>query len=166
MTVPTAKPRSAAQLVAPWLVLCVPAATVAEGFRRSAYLDSVRVPTICMGETLGVKMGDIATTAQCEALLKSRLIEFKDGVFACSTSAETWEPRRVAGVTLFAYNIGLKGYCNSGLRRALDAHRPDACMEMGKWVYAGGKAHIKLQGLVNRRFKYEIPLCEGRDIQP
>ena len=32
-----------------------------EGLRTKAYLDAVKVPTVCFGETRGVKLGDSYT---------------------------------------------------------------------------------------------------------
>ena len=57
------------------------AATVAlvggfEGLRNYAYRDPIGIPTLCFGETRGVKMGDFKTTAECKDMLADRLVEF------------------------------------------------------------------------------------------
>ena len=44
-----------------------------EGRSLMAYLDPVGIPTICEGVTLGVKLGDRATPAQCDQLLQREL---------------------------------------------------------------------------------------------
>lgn len=37
-----------------------------EGLRTRAYPDMVGVPTVCFGETRGVKLGDVYTVEQCK----------------------------------------------------------------------------------------------------
>ena len=46
-----------------------------EGTVYKAYRDPVGKPTICNGHTKGVKMGDVATEAQCQAYLREDLTE-------------------------------------------------------------------------------------------
>lgn len=41
------------------------------------------MPTICYGETKGVRMGQTATKAECDAMLLKRLDEFAGTVEAC-----------------------------------------------------------------------------------
>ena len=45
-----------------------------EGCNLSAYKDSVGVPTIGIGHTKGVKMGQVITMEQAEAFLKEDLL--------------------------------------------------------------------------------------------
>ncbi|MEA4836895.1 MAG: hypothetical protein VB101_01230 [Rhodospirillaceae bacterium] len=42
-----------------------------EGISLTAYQDGVKVWTICRGRTEGVRAGDVATRAQCDAWLKA-----------------------------------------------------------------------------------------------
>jgi lysozyme len=156
VVVPVPQRRSAAQLAAPWLALCIPLVSASEGVRYVAYRDPVGIPTICFGETFGVQMGDRATPIQCNALLQSRLIEFGDGVDKCTPLLP---PARKAAVTSFAYNVGLKAYCTSTLARKMNAGDPNACQELMRWVKAG-PMRITLPGLVTRR-KRERALCEA-----
>ena len=57
-----------------------------EGLRTKAYRDVVGVPTICFGETRGVKMGDTATDAQIGATGSTRQVLDADPRDASGTS--------------------------------------------------------------------------------
>ena len=61
--VPPAVRLSINKLIKPW-----------EGVRLEAYLDSVGVPTICWGETEGVRLGMKKTLAECDAMLERRVL--------------------------------------------------------------------------------------------
>lgn len=125
-----------------------------EGLRQTAYRDVVDVPTLCYGETRGVKMGMMATKAQCDDMLMRGLQDFERGVLSCTT-ASLPDTRLVAVVSL-AYNIGVGAYCKSSVVRLLNAGRPKAaCDAMLKWNKAGG---ITLPGLTRRR-QAERELC-------
>lgn len=119
----------------------------AEGLRTYAYEDPVGIPTICFGETRGVKMGDKKTVEECKAMLGSRLIEFSAGVDRCLTvevPAESY-----AAFLSFAYNVGTGNFCKSTMvRKANAGDLVGACNEFPKWAKAAG---IELPGLVNRR---------------
>ncbi len=120
-----------------------------EGLRTYAYRDPVGIPTICFGETRGVRMGDYKTVEQCKTMLGNRLIEFERGVRACLKSPDTLPEGAYVASLSFAYNVGEKAFCSSQMRKKLDAGDiAGACDELPKWVYARG---IKLPGLVNRR---------------
>jgi lysozyme len=120
-----------------------------EGLRTYAYRDPVGIPTICFGETRGVKMGDRATKAECQALLKVRLLEFEAGVRSCLKAPDRIPDGAYAAVLSFSYNVGVGAFCGSTMRRYLDAGQVrQACDELPRWVKARG---ITLPGLVNRR---------------
>ena len=75
-----------------------------EGLRLKAYIPIPGdVPTICYGETKGVRMGQTATKAECDAMLLKRLDEFASKVEAC-VKAPMSDPTLVSFVGL-AYNI-------------------------------------------------------------
>lgn len=120
-----------------------------EGLRTHAYKDTGGVPTICYGETAGVKMGDVKTVTECKALLTRRASEFASHVDKCLT-------RRVPDsmwVTFvdFSYNVGWPAFCRSTLLKKANAGDfRGSCAELKKWVYDNGK---KVKGLVNRRQK-------------
>jgi len=141
-----------------------------EGRSLVAYLDPVRIPTICEGWTGGVKLGDVATEAECDALTIRALHE-ADAIFV------RWVPERVragmpaasyAAFLSFIYNVGpggkgvkdgfvwLKSGRHSTMLRNLQAGDvAGACRQFPYWASAGGK---KLRGLVIRRAE-EMKLC-------
>lgn len=125
-----------------------------EGVRYSAYLDVVGVPTICYGETRGVKLGQRKTPEECAAMLEPRLKEFEKQVLAC-TKVELPEKTQAAFVH-FAYNVGGGGYCKGSVaREANKGNLAGACDNLKKYIYAKGKI---FKGLVNRRAA-EHKLC-------
>src|SRR3954454_6582587 len=82
-----------------------------EGLRRRAYHDIIGVPTVCYGETRGVRMGDVYSKADCDRMLVARLDEFAAQVERCVTRPMA-DKTEVAFVSL-AYNIGWSGFCGS-----------------------------------------------------
>ena len=125
-----------------------------EGLRTVAYTDVVGVPTICFGETKGVRMGDTATPEQCREMLGTRLEEFSAEVDRCLT-ADVPAESYVAFLSL-AYNIGTPAFCKSTLTRKANAgDLRGACNELPRWNKAGG---IPWPGLTNRRAA-ERELC-------
>jgi lysozyme len=136
------------------MLLATPFVAKWEGLELAAYLDPVRVPTICYGSTEGVKLGQVKTQAECDALLAAELGVFMRGVDA-AVKVPMPETRRAA-LTSFAYNVGLENFRRSTLLRLLNAGQTAAaCNELRRWVYAKG---IKLKGLVRRR-EAERELC-------
>lgn len=127
-----------------------------EGLRLNAYRDVVGVPTICYGETRGVKMGDKATKAECDDMLLNGLQEFEAAVLRCTPSiAKAPNERLVAAVSL-AYNIGQGAYCKSTVARRFNAGDVrGACDAFLMWNKAGG---VVWPGLTRRR-QAERELC-------
>lgn len=133
-------------------------ATVAafEGLRTKAYLDSVNVPTICFGETRGVKMGDTATVAQCKAMLGDRLVEFETGMRACLRNPDALPDGPYVAALSLSYNIGTAAFCRSSVRKAFDAGQiRKGCDAFLNFTRAGG---MRLKGLVTRR-EAERAIC-------
>lgn len=125
-----------------------------EGLRQTAYRDVVGVPTLCYGETRGVRMGMTASKAECDDMLLKGLADFERGVLSCTT-AYLPEPRLVAMVS-FAYNIGTGGYCKSSVVRLINAgHVQAGCDFLMRYNKAGG---IVFPGLTRRR-SAERELC-------
>ena len=87
-----------------------------EGLSLTAYKDSAGVPTICYGETKGVKMGQRATLSDCQKqLIQSAGAHAKalDGL-----------PIQLSDVALvgsidFIYNVGVAGFNSSAVKRHL-----------------------------------------------
>lgn len=145
------------KLVAAAVAITLPALAGFEGVRQWAYRDPVGVPTYCMGETENVQWGRKYSLAECNALARSRVQQFANGVLACTRVELT--PEQLAALTSFAYNVGTQAYCGSTLAKRVNrGELPGACAELERWVYAKG---IKLPGLVNRRAA-ERAMCEGR----
>lgn len=125
-----------------------------EGLRTVAYLDPINVPTLCFGETRGVKLGDVATAEECRAMLGNRLAEFSAGVDRCLTRPVP-DPSYVAFLS-FAYNVGTGAFCGSTLLRKANAgDLRGACDELLRWDRARG---VRLPGLTKRR-QEERALC-------
>lgn len=130
-------------------VLALAVATVGtfEGVRTVAYKDVVGVPTVCFGETRGVKMGDEYSMAECEEMLGGSLLEFSRGLDRC-LKVETPDKTYVAFVS-WAYNVGLGAACRSTLvRKANAGDLVGACNQLPRWNRAGGRVWW---GLTRRR---------------
>lgn len=129
-----------------------------EGLRTVAYADPVGIPTICFGETRGVKLGDVATKAQCEGMLKASLAEFSAAIDRCLPQNLPDAPY-VAFLSA-AYNIGPDAFCASSMaRHARAGNLQAACDALLMWdkvTIAGAK--VRLPGLTNRRVE-ERKLC-------
>lgn len=141
-----------------------------EGRSLIAFLDPIGKPTICEGWTRGVKLGDVATDAQCDELTLRGLRE-ADSIFV------RWVPESVraslpasayAAFLSFIYNVGPGGkgvkdgfvWLKSGrhstmLLRLQAGDVAGACRQLPSWASAAGK---KLRGLEIRRAE-EMKLC-------
>ncbi|NHZ78454.1 glycoside hydrolase family protein [Massilia sp. CCM 8695] len=137
-----------------WCAIAVTLVGGFEGLRLAAYADPVGIPTICFGETKGVRLGQRATLAQCDAMLADSLAIANGAVDAC-IRAPLPDYRRAALVS-FAYNVGQANLCGSTLARKMNAGDAlGACDELLRWTLAKG---IRLPGLVKRR-QAERNLC-------
>jgi lysozyme len=165
------KAKIAARIAAA-IALSLPVVAYFEGRNLAAYLDPIGIPTICEGWTRGVRLGDVATEAECDEKTKKGLQEAAD-IF------ERWVPTSVvlnmdasttAAFISFIYNVGpgkpgvkdgfvwLKKGGHSTMLRELRAGRiGPACAQLSNWVSAGGR---KLRGLERRRAA-ERELCEA-----
>lgn len=135
--------------------ICVACIVPAEGLRRVAYSDPVGIPTICFGETRGVKLGDRATSEQCKEMLSIRVVEdFIPGVERCVK--RPMPPEREAAFVSFAYNVGVGRFCESSVVRKYNSgDAVGACDSLLLYTKAAG---ITLPGLVKRR-EQERQLC-------
>jgi len=140
--------RVAVPLVAKW-----------EGKRNAAYRDIVGVLTICYGHTKGVRITDVMTDAECDALLRAELLEYRHGLhgyFTPETIQGRLTPERDAAYVSLAYNVGIGGAGRSTAVRRLNAGDiRGGCAALGWWNKAGGRV---VRGLVNRRAE-ETELC-------
>lgn len=127
---------AAAAFIQPW-----------EGRELRAYRDIVGVLTICDGDTQNVRPGQVATHAECDQRLWSRVREFERDVGECLTR-DVPQSVEVSLVEL-AYNVGSRPVCTSTMMRLANAGQyRAACDQLLRWVNAGGR---RVQGLVNRR---------------
>lgn len=87
-----------------------------EGLSLTAYKDSAGVPTICYGETKGVKMGHRATLSDCQ----KQLID-SAGEHARALDGLPIQLSDVAlvGAVDFIYNVGVAGFNGSSVKRHL-----------------------------------------------
>ena len=130
-----------------------------EGLRQAAYRDVVGVPTVCYGETRGVRMGMKFTKPECDAMLLKGLDEFADGVEKCTFTARNMPEKRYVAHVSLAYNIGVGGYCKSSVSRLENAGQTRAsCDAFLKWNKAGG---ITFPGLTRRRQAERAMCLEG-----
>jgi lysozyme len=127
-----------------------------EGLRTYAYRDPVGIPTVCFGETRGVKMGDHHTPAECKDMLVSRLQEFETGMRRCLVMPDSIPDQPYAAFLSFSYNVGTGAFCKSSVARNANAgNLRDACDALLMWDKAAG---IRLPGLTKRR-QQERALC-------
>lgn len=148
----------AARKAAAWTGIAVACVAGFEGLRTAAYRDPVGIPTVCFGETKGVRMGDTKTPDECRAMLEGRLGDFYISAERCIPSLGTMPPSRIAAVVSLNYNIGPGNLCRSSVARLLNAGQVQAgCDAFLKWNTAGG---IVFRGLTRRR-EEERRLCLG-----
>lgn len=124
-----------------------------EGERTKAYLDPVGIPTICYGETAGVKLGQTATQPECLSMLDRDVQARVPAMQKCLKVPVS--PQTAAAMISFGYNVGTGTYCSKIAPLANAGKTAAACDRMGLYTYAGGK---QLPGLVARR-KAEVALC-------
>ena len=150
-------PRSRLGKSAAVLAVCIAVVGTFEGVRTIAYRDVVGVPTICFGETRGIKMGDAKTMAECREMLGTALVEFSAGVDRC-LKVKVPDRTYVAFVS-FAYNVGVSAFCRSTLvKRANAGDLVGACNQLTRWNRAGGRI---IRGLTRRRAEEKAMCLEG-----
>lgn len=142
-------------------VIATQLAGESEGVSLRAYQDGAGVWTICHGHTAGVKPGQRANKAQCDAFLKTDMGQ----AFAAldrMVKVPLSEPPR-AGLADWVFNVGETAARRSSLIRKLNAgDRIGACNELRRWVIVGGKdcrdQRSNCAGIVARR-EQERELC-------
>jgi len=142
------------------LALATALAVPAEGIRQYAYRDPVGLPTICMGSTQGVKMGDFRTLPECKALLNKDMLNAINIVESCRPGlpAET-----LAAWSDAVYNLGPTIVCDrsksTAARLLAKGQLREACLQMPRWRFAKvAGVSVELPGLVKRR-NAEMQLC-------
>ncbi|MEL7395392.1 MAG: lysozyme [Pseudomonadota bacterium] len=133
-----------------------------EGKRNHSYRDIVGVWTICYGHTRTAGPDQYKTDAECEALLRDEIFEYREGLHAYFTE-ETKEfrltPKRDAAYTSLGFNVGIAGAGKSTATRRLNAGDiRGGCEALTWWNKAGGRV---VRGLVNRRAEEKSLCLEG-----
>lgn len=126
-----------------------------EGFIDHTYKDVVGVNTIGYGHTgPDVKAGMRISVNEAKSLALIDYQKHWNGIAKyIKVNISQYEAE---AYTSFAYNVGVNNFKNSTLLKKLNKGKyVEACGELKKWVYAGGK---KLNGLVKRR-EEEYKLC-------
>lgn len=127
-----------------------------EGLWLTAKPDHLahNIPTVCYGETEGVKLGDTYTKQECLDMLSGKLPRYWKEIARC-IHVPISDNEKIA-YTSFAYNVGSAGFCRSNVAHHLNSgdHR-GACNALMAWDHAGGR---RVQGLTNRRAKERV-LC-------
>lgn len=127
-----------------------------EGLRLTAYSDAVGVPTICYGETRGVRLGDRRSRAECDRMLLASLRRHEAGMRRCLARPDSIPAKSYVAFVSLTYNIGVGAFCRSTARKRLDLGDVEGACNAATWFNkAGGRV---LRGLVNRR-KAEHRLC-------
>lgn len=135
-------------------ILAAPVTAQYEGLRLRTYLDPVGIPTICYGETLGVKPNQVLSKPECDNMLSVRL-----GYFALQIEGATATQipvQSLAAFSSFSYNVGINYFKTTTLFKKLNAGDiTGACRQLPRYIYAGKKI---LPGLIKRR-DAEMELC-------
>lgn len=118
-----------------------------EGCRKQAYACPAGVPTIGVGHTRGVKLGQSCTDQQAQVWFSEDL-EDAEAVVASLVQVPLSQGQFDAMVS-FAYNLGPGNLKASTLLKYLNAGNYSAASAQFKlWCHAGGKV---AEGLVKRR---------------
>lgn len=146
MAEPTKTKGAIAAAIAAMLTIAVPFTASWEGKANDPYFDSIKVETVCFGDTQ-VAMHHYSD-AQCDALLRSKLQStYAPQVVKALPGIEDHR-FAFAAFTDFAYNAGPASLNKTIAPLWKQGRYVEACRYMGAFKYAGGRV---LAGLVARR---------------
>lgn len=146
-----------------WMLTCACFVGGFEGLACTAYPDRLAngLPTVCYGETEGVRLGDTYTPEQCKQMLANKLPRYWREIAAC-IHVPTSENEKVA-YTSFSYNVGTGAFCHGSVARRLnEGDHEGACDALLAYDHASGK---RVAGLTRRR-EAERKLCRTPDETP
>lgn len=150
-------PRFIAPVLGAAALIAMPFIKVDEGTVLVAEPDPIGIITACHGYTKNLKLGDVFTPKECEALLAIDIAHV-DAVIDRLVNVPMPDTRRAAYISLI-YNIGEGNFARSTLLRLTNAGKVrEACNQFSRWVYAGGR---KLNGLVKRRERERQQCLKG-----
>lgn len=118
-----------------------------EGCMLQAYLCPAGIPTIGVGHTRGVRMGDCCSQQQADLWLTQDLDDA--GATVASLVKVPLTQGQFDALTSFTLNLGARHLAESTLLLLLnkrDYH--GAAAQFSRWIYSNGKV---LDGLVRRR---------------
>jgi len=128
-----------------------------EKVRYAAYLDSGGVPTIGVGHTRGVKLGDLIDDAQVNAFLHEDLKGAERDVeqyVRVLLSQQEFD-----ALVLFVFNIGGPQFATSTMLTLLNrGNRAGAAAQFARWKYDNGRV---MGGLVRRRLSEHDVFLHG-----
>lgn len=145
------------------LEIAVPFIMKKEGIRLVAYLDIVRVPTLCGGLTTlngkPVRLGMSISLKDCVAEMWKQTAQYRNGLHRYFTAQAIYKwlpPTRDAAFTSLAFNVGIVGIGKSTAVKRLNAGNiAGSCQAITWYDKAGGRV---VRGLFERR-KDEKALC-------
>lgn len=136
-----------------WMVVCATLVGGFEGCYTTAYPDHLAhgLPTVCYGETEGVKLGDHYTKEQCAEMLANKLPRYW-GEIAVNIKVPTSDGEKIA-FTSFSYNVGSGAFNHSKALRLLnEGKHAEACHALLPYDHASGR---QIAGLTRRRHAEE-----------
>lgn len=140
-------------LIAGSLAMAVSIVGYFEGREVVGYLDPIGIPTVCYGHTATAVVGKRLSDDECERLLRQDL---GIALVAVDKQLPGLPPATRAAFGSFTYNVGVGAFNTSTLlKRAKAGKMTEACDQLLRWTYAGGR---QLKGLVIRR-EAERELC-------
>jgi len=128
-----------------------------EGYSGKPYLDVAGIWTDGFGNTNGVVPGKAVTVPQALDRLNKNTVAAQNAVNRCVDSYMS--DLTFAALVSFTFNVGETAFCKSTLVKKFNAgEKHQACEELRRWVYAGGRKH---QGLADRREAERRMCLEG-----
>lgn len=132
-----------------------------EGCRLQAYLCPAGIPTIGVGHTAGVKLGDRCTVQQADLWLTHDLEDA--GASVASLVRVPLTQGQFDALVSFTFNLGIRRLAESTLLILLNkGNYAGAADQFSRWVYGGPQ---KLPGLVARRAA-EAALFQPAEVAP
>jgi lysozyme len=128
-----------------------------EGCYLQAYRCPAGIPTIGVGHTRGVKMGDRCSQQQADVWLTQDL---EDAEAAVSSLVKApLVQQQFDALVSFTFNLGAKSLAESTMLILLNkgSHKA-AADQFDRWVYSNGQ---KLKGLVDRRAAEKALFLDG-----
>lgn len=145
------------------VMVAAPMGAYYEGVLPVGYADPVGIPTDCIGETQGARIGvQRFTFAECLKRYDVRLARNWDGGLSFCVAVDVTMPQGAALIS-FSDNTGIHATCASTMVRMLNAGASPAewCAQMSRWNKATKLGMtFELPGLTKRRTS-ERAMCNG-----